>query len=154
MLGVALGGMETTPSTSTHGAAQTTSLPAAGHTSSAAASTSAPAIPVPTQDSAPDSGLSPAGTTSRQPDTTSRQAPVGPTPVLPTVPTFPPTVDPPTTTSPTVTTSPSGGIQRGVLIGQPCAPEGAQGITTTGQPVVCWRAGPGPKGHADVWRRA
>ncbi|HEY4017924.1 MAG TPA: hypothetical protein VGM75_04520 [Pseudonocardiaceae bacterium] len=152
---MALGGMETTAVTAPHGAAQTTSLPAAGHASSGATTTSDPAGPVPTLDSATDSGLSPAEPTSGRPGTTSAKAPVaGPGWSTPVLPTLPPTADPPTTTAPTATPTPPGGVQRGVRIGQPCAPEGAQGITVSGQAVVCWPAGPGPKGHVDAWKRA
>lgn len=157
MLGVALASVETTPTAS----AADPAVPrptAIGADPVSATPSSDPSGPVLLPTTAlPPFTVAPVTSTSRRAGVPPNPPPsLGPPPTLPIPTWLPPTTWPVIIPLPPIrpTSPPGGGVQRGVYIGEPCSPEGAQGITDRGEFVTCEPAELGPREPADVWRKA
>ncbi len=153
VLGVALASVETTPIASA--ADPAVPRPAPGPVSATSSSDPGPAWL--TSTAAPPPFTMPVPSTSHRARVTPTQPPsFEPPPTLPIPTWIPPTTWPVIIPLPPIrpTSPPGGGIQRGARIGEPCSPEGAQGITDRDEFVTCQPADLGPRGPADVWRQA
>jgi hypothetical protein len=147
VLGVALASVETTPTPSAADPAVPRPVAISGDP---VTTTLPPIVPLTTTGSPPPFTVAPTTSTSRRVVVT----PKPPPPVEPTF-TVPSWFPPPSwpVLTPILPPITGGGVQRGVRVGEPCSPAGAEGITNRGEFVTCQPANLGPKGPADVWRQ-